>query len=84
MGLGHERGATLVARSDHPDAGLTERVEQAKEQFAGHGEGVADAGAAQGVGDEAPDRARPVVDWCLVGWPPRPARCASLAWIDGG
>ena len=55
VGLGHERGAALVAGGDDADAGITERVEEAQERFAGHGERVADAGAAQGVGDEAAD-----------------------------
>ena len=56
--LGHEGGATLMARGDDADTGITERVEEAEERFAGDREGVADAGAAQRVGNEAPDGAR--------------------------
>ena len=52
VGLGHERRAALVTRRHDPDAGVTEGVEQAEERLAGHGEGVADAGGAQRVGDE--------------------------------
>ena len=45
VGLGHERGAALVARGDDADAGVAEALEQAEEALAGHREGVADAGA---------------------------------------
>ena len=61
VGLGHERRRTLVAGGDDADAGVAEGVEEAEERLAGHREGVADAGAAQGVGDEAPDGPRPGV-----------------------
>ena len=43
---------------DDPDPGVAERVEEAEERLARDGEGVADAGGAQGVGDGAPDGAR--------------------------
>ena len=55
VGLGHERGGALVARGDDPDAGGVEALEQAEEALAGHGEGVADADGAEGVGDEPTD-----------------------------
>ena len=56
VGLGHEGGRTLVARGDDPDPRALERVEQAEEGFARDREGIADAGRAQGVGDESADR----------------------------
>ena len=87
VGLGHERGAALVASGDDADAGIAERIEEAEERFAGHGERVADAGAAQGVGDEAADG-----PWTLVGGALRPASVvgggasagAALASMAGG
>ena len=56
--LGHERGAALVAGGDDPDPGVAERIEQPEERLAGDRERVADAGRAQGVGDEPADRPR--------------------------
>ena len=56
--LGHERGGALVARRDDADPGGLEGVEQAEERLAGHGEGVADAGRAERVGDEPADGPR--------------------------
>ncbi len=57
--LGHERGGTLVARGDDPDPGGLEPFEQAEEALARDGEGIPDAGGAQGVGDEPTDGSRP-------------------------
>ena len=67
VGLGHERGRALVARGDDPDAGVAERVEQPEERLAGDGEGVADPGRAQGVGDQPADGPRCVRIGCLRG-----------------
>ena len=58
VGLGHERGAVLVACRDDPDAGALEGVEQAEERFARDGERVAHAGGPQRVGDEPTDGPR--------------------------
>ena len=55
VGLGHERRRSLVAGADDPDAGRVEALEQAEEALAGHGERVADADGAEGVGDEPAD-----------------------------
>ena len=64
VGLRHERGPALVTRRHDPDARVPEGVQQAEERLARHGEGVADAGRPQGIGDEpphgpGPTRARP-------------------------
>jgi hypothetical protein len=56
VGLGHERGAALVSGRDDPDPRVAQPLEEPEEALARHGERVADAGGAQGVGDEAPDR----------------------------
>jgi hypothetical protein len=55
MGLGHERGCALVAGADDPDAGRVEALEEAEEALAGHGERVAHADRAKGIGDVTPD-----------------------------
>ena len=57
VGLGHERRGALVAGADDPDAGGVEALEQAEEAFARHGERVADADGAEGVGDVPADAA---------------------------
>ena len=62
VGLGHERGGAFVARPDDADPGALERVEQAEEGFAGDGEGVADTGRAESVGDEPADGPRSGLD----------------------
>ena len=62
VGLGHERRGALVAGRHDADAGAFERVEQAEEGLAGHGEGIPDAGRPEGVGDEPADRPRAGVD----------------------
>ena len=60
--LGHERRRALVAGRHDADAGPFERVEEAEEGLAGHGEGVPDAGRPEGVGDEPADGPRAGVD----------------------
>ena len=60
--LCHERRRTLVAGRDDADPGALECVEEPEERLARDGEGVADAGCAQLVGDVAADGARPGVD----------------------
>jgi enoyl-CoA hydratase/carnithine racemase len=62
VGLGHERRGAFVARRHDADAGAFERVEQAQKGLAGHGEGIPDAGRAEGVGDEPADGPRAGVD----------------------
>ena len=60
--LCHERRRTLVAGRDDADPGTLEGVEEPEERLARDGEGVADAGCAELVGDVAADGARPGVD----------------------
>ncbi len=56
--LGHERGTALVAGRHDPDPRVGERVEEAEERLARHGERVPHAGGAQAVGDEPADGPR--------------------------
>ncbi len=56
--LGHEGRRTFVARGDDPDPGALEGVEQPQERLTRHGERIAHARRAQGVGDEPTDGAR--------------------------
>ena len=58
MGLGHEGRGALVAGRHDPDPDIAERIEQAEERFAGHGERVPDAGSTQGGRDVSTDRDR--------------------------
>ena len=58
IGLGHERRPALVAGRDDPDPGSLECVEDAEERLTRHGEGHADTGGAQRLGDEPADGPR--------------------------
>ena len=59
VGIGHERGAVLMAGCDDPDAGVLDALEQAQEALARHGERKADTRRAERIGDEAAHRPRP-------------------------
>ena len=58
VGLGRERGATLVPRGDDPDPGRLEGVEHRQEALARDGEGDAHAGRPERGGDQLGDRRR--------------------------
>ena len=58
VGLRHERGGAFVAGRNEADPGLLQSVEEAEEALAGNGEGVPDAGCAEGLGDDPADRSR--------------------------
>ena len=63
-GLGHERGATLMARGDHLDARLRQRIEQAQKTLAGHRECPLDAGLSQSAGKHVREGRRQSAAWC--------------------
>src|SRR6185503_20809729 len=75
--FGHEGGATLVARCDHADTGVTKTVEEAEERLTRHRERVAHASGPQRLAHQPSDRLRPGMLRLLV-----PTGLGDAFWRD--